>query len=95
MGNQADQPDGSSSMPEEVTVQLFAGMAELAGRRQIRIQPQPATVAGIRASLIAAMPEIESLLERSMVAVNGRYAESDEAVEVTAEVAVIPPVSGG
>jgi molybdopterin converting factor small subunit len=52
-------------------------------------------VAGIRAALLAALPQIEPLLSRSAIVVDGRYAAADETVEMTAEIAVIPPVSGG
>lgn len=77
------------------TVYLFAGMAQLAGRRQISVQVREPTVACIRTSLVVAIPQIEALLDRSVVVVDGRYAGPHEQIEVTAEIAVIPPVSGG
>ena len=87
-----DRPAGTGFF---FTVYLFAGMAKLAGRRQISVQPHEPTVAGIRASLGAAIPQIESLLKRSTVVVDGRYAGPQESIGVAAEIAVIPPVSGG
>lgn len=87
-----------SKTPSEMTrlrVALFAGMAEAAGRRSIELAWEGGTVGDLRIRLAAACPAIESLLARSGVALGDRYARDDEAVPAAAEVAIIPPVSGG
>lgn len=95
MLNQTDHQNVPAGTKSQVTVHLFAGVAQLAGQRQICLHPQSPTVAGIRAALLAALPQIEPLLSRSAIVVEGRYAAADETVEMAAEIAVIPPVSGG
>jgi len=76
-------------------VHLFAGMAEAAGSRRLAIGWSGGTVGGLRAAIAAACPAIGPLLARSAIAVDGRYAADASAVPPTADVAVIPPVSGG
>lgn len=76
-------------------VALFAGMAATAGRRVVELSWGEGTVADLRDRLAAACPELAGLLSRSAVAIGDRYAADDEAVAATAEVAIIPPVSGG
>jgi molybdopterin converting factor small subunit len=79
-----------------VRVALFAGMAEAAGCREAEIEWPGGTVADLKAALGRRWPAIAPLLARSAVAVGGRYAADDLIVGVgTADVAVIPPVSGG
>ncbi len=53
------------------------------------------TVAELRGRLAAACPELAGLLARSAVAIGDSYAADDEAVAAHADVAIIPPVSGG
>ena len=78
-----------------VEVALFAGMAAAAGVRRIRLAWTGGTAGDLRRALAAAVPAAAPLLERSALAVRGRYA--DDAADVAAgdDVAVIPPVSGG
>jgi molybdopterin converting factor small subunit len=79
-----------------VRVALFAGMAEVAGCREAEIEWFGGTVADLKAALGRRWPAIAPLLARSAVAVGGRYATDDLVVGAgTADVAVIPPVSGG
>ncbi|PHY01277.1 MAG: molybdopterin synthase sulfur carrier subunit [Planctomycetaceae bacterium] len=76
-------------------ISLFAGMADLAGCRAVEIEWAGGSVALLRSSLAAALPAIEPLLGRSAVAVGGVYATNEATVPCDAEVAIIPPVSGG
>jgi molybdopterin converting factor small subunit len=79
-----------------VRVALFAGMAEAAGCREAEIEWSGGTVGDLKAALGRRWPAIAPLLARSAVAVGGRYAADDLVVSAgTADVAVIPPVSGG
>lgn len=80
---------------ETLRVALFAGMAEAAGTRQAEIRWRGGTVADLRAALEAAYPAIGGLLARSAVAIGNRYASDEAEVPATADVAIIPPVSGG
>jgi len=76
-------------------VTLFAGMAETAGCRSVEIDWVEGTVEELRGRLASACPAIEQLLARSAIAIGDRYAADTDVVSATAEVAIIPPVSGG
>lgn len=85
----------ASATTGHLRVALFAGMAATAGRRSVEVPWEGGTVGDLRDRLAAACPEIAGLLARSAVAVGDRYASDDESVAATADVAIIPPVSGG
>jgi molybdopterin converting factor small subunit len=76
-------------------IALFAGMAELAGTRAAEIPWRGGIVADLRAAVAAEYPAIRPLLDRSAVAIASRYAADDVEVPPAADVAIIPPVSGG
>ena len=78
-----------------VSVKFFAGMAESAGLKEIRVEVEQYTVAGVRRALENKLPQVASLLSRSSIAVYGRYGAENETVHSESEIAVIPPVSGG
>ena len=79
----------------EVSVKLFAGVAELAGVKELRVSVKHFTVSEVRYALGTHLPKVASLLSRSAIAVDGRYATDDEVLCSDSEIAVIPPVSGG
>jgi molybdopterin converting factor small subunit len=85
----------STAAGERLVVTLFAGMAEIVGARHVEIEWQGGTVADLRRDMVANRPAIGPLLARSAVAVAGRYAADDRPIAAGAEVAIIPPVSGG
>jgi molybdopterin synthase catalytic subunit len=87
--------DEDAKAGPSLRIAVFAGMAELAGGRQIDLPWQGGTVADLRRVLAAAHPPLAPLLARSAVAVGGRYSSDVERVAAGADVAVIPPVSGG
>jgi molybdopterin synthase catalytic subunit len=72
-----------------VSVRLFAGLRERAGRDRVEVElPDGAVVS----DLLAAM----DLAPRScVVAINREYADEHSAVRAGDEVALVPPVSGG
>jgi molybdopterin synthase catalytic subunit len=55
----------------------------------------PATAATLKAALAAAYPAYAELIAQSVVAVDQDYATDEQQFTATAEVALIPPVSGG
>jgi molybdopterin converting factor small subunit len=78
-----------------VTVHCFARVGELLGNIvQVELD-DPATVADLRQRLSLCYPHCQDLFGRSAVAVNRRIASEDEPIPLEAEVALIPPVSGG
>ena len=79
-----------------VTVRLFARARDLAGAEALSVElPPGATVADLRRKLAGAVPALAGLLERSAIGVNEEYAADDTLIPAGAEVAIIPPVSGG
>ena len=85
----------SERTTDEVSVKLFAGVAELAGVKELRVSVKHFTVSEVRYALGTQLPKVASLLSRSAIAVDGRYATDDEVLCSDSEIAVIPPVSGG
>jgi len=79
-----------------INVKLFAAARQCSGREEVAIELSAgATVGDLRAALATACPELNALLPASMVAVDHDYAANDQVLPDRAEVALIPPVSGG
>jgi molybdopterin synthase sulfur carrier subunit len=80
----------------KVRVRLFALAREAAGCGSIEVDlPHGATVAHLRRQLGDQFPQLADLLARMMVAVNTQYAGDQTPIPRNADVACIPPVSGG
>ena len=80
----------------ELRVLLFARARDLAGAEAVTVPlPAGATVADLRRALAARVPALAGLLGRSAVGVNGDFADNDLVLPSGAEVALLPPVSGG
>jgi molybdopterin converting factor small subunit len=58
------------------------------------IVTEPVSVAALKAELNRQYPGLEKL-SSYMIAVNGAYMAGDMIIDENAEIAVIPPVSGG
>jgi molybdopterin converting factor subunit 1 len=79
-----------------MNVLLFARARDLLGADRIVIDaPEPATVGELRRRLTQSYPALAGLLEKSALAVNDEFAADDVQIPVGAEVALLPPVSGG
>ncbi len=79
-----------------VHVRLFARARDLAGADSLRVElPDGATVAALRRRIAADYPALSSLLERSALAVENEFAADSLVLSVDAEIALLPPVSGG
>jgi molybdopterin converting factor subunit 1 len=80
----------------KVNVLVFASLKESLGSDQISVElPPEATAAQLRDALVANYPAARDLLLRSMIAVNQEFARDSDPIPAEAEIAVIPPVSGG
>ncbi len=53
------------------------------------------TVADLRRRLAEQVPALAGLLERSALAIDGEFATEGQPVRAEAEIALLPPVSGG
>ncbi len=80
----------------KVRILLFARAKDLAGVASLSLElPEGATVAVLRAALAAMVPRLGEFLPRCAVSVGGEFASDETALLVDAEVALLPPVSGG
>ena len=79
-----------------VRVLLFAAARDLAGADAVTVPvAPPVTVGGVRRGLAVACPALAGLCARSRLAVDLAFADDADPVRDGAEVALIPPVSGG
>jgi molybdopterin converting factor subunit 1 len=80
-----------------VNVRLFALARQRAGRAEVALElAEPATVAALKRALASNVPELAPLIPQLMIAIDADYAHDDQApIPPGAEVAAIPPVSGG
>lgn len=79
-----------------VHVRLFAGLRDLAGRGEVKLEwREGLTVGEVRGALARRYPAIAPLLERSRAAVGEQLAEDSATIPDESEVAFLPPVSGG
>lgn len=80
----------------KVSVKLFALARDLVGREAVEVElDEPATVDALRRRLAAEYPPLASLVEQATIAINAQYAAGTSEIPEDAEVACIPPVSGG
>jgi len=70
-------------------------MADAIGTRSVELAWEGGTASALRSRLAAAFPTIAPLLARSTVAIGDGYVTDDSLVPCGADVAIIPPVSGG
>ena len=75
-------------------VLLFARAREVIGADRVEVAPAQ-NVGELRRDLMARFPQVAGLLEKSALAVNGEFADDGTAIPEGAEVALLPPVSGG
>ena len=80
----------------EVTVLLFASIADKAGVRRVLLPAETGdTVASVRDRLVERYPQIRPALPTLLYALNEEYVKEWEPVPGGATLALIPPVSGG
>jgi molybdopterin converting factor subunit 1 len=79
-----------------IHVRLFARARDLARTDRCDVElADGATVADLRHRLAADYPALTGLLERSVLAVENDFADDARVLPPNAEVALLPPVSGG
>jgi molybdopterin converting factor subunit 1 len=77
-------------------IRLFARARDLAGADTVQVELSPgATVGELRRRLAAQHPALSRLLQHCVFAVNDEFAEDTQSLPAHAEVALLPPVSGG
>jgi molybdopterin converting factor subunit 1 len=77
-------------------IRLFARARDLARADAVTIElPAGATAGEVRRRLAVDIPALLPLLDHCAVAVNGEFADDDQVLAPGAEIALLPPVSGG
>ena len=78
-------------------IRLFAGLAEVIGTSSLSIDIQETSITAgkLKTLLAASYPDAASQIAVSLVAIDHEYAPEESVVPEGAEVALIPPVSGG
>jgi len=79
-----------------ITVLLFAQAREHAGASTLRLDlPESSRVADALAALVRLHPGLEALVAHLALAVDGRLVKPEAPLAADAELALLPPVSGG
>lgn len=79
-----------------ITVHFYAGLRELAKTSSMEFEWLPGLSAGkLRRTIAQRVTGISSLLERSSLAINDQIVTDEHQIPQGAEVALLPPVSGG
>ena len=79
-----------------VRLKLFALAKEFAGTSLLEIDlPEQSTVGDLRKRLAEEVPALAPIAGHLMFAVDQRYATDEEPIAAGADLACIPPVSGG
>jgi len=80
----------------KVRILFFALARDLAERDVAELSlDEGTTVGALRALLVREIPTLADVLPNSMIAINQQYARDADVIPANAEVACIPPVSGG
>ncbi len=79
-----------------VRVKLFAVARERVGASEICVElPDVATVHQLRGAIAEQFPRLADLMAHSRIAIANEYVPDNSAIPAAAEIALIPPVSGG
>ena len=80
----------------KVAVKLFAVARQRVGSNSIDVElPAAATAGQLRAALAEQFPPLQDILRHSRIAIANGYAVDATPISEAAEIALIPPVSGG
>jgi molybdopterin converting factor subunit 1 len=80
----------------KVEVKLFAGARQRVGAPSVEIElPDNARVLELREAIAARYPALAGAMGLMRFAVDNEYASDESPISPAAEVACIPPVSGG
>ena len=79
-----------------VRVKLFALAAQLAAAEEVDVQLEAdGSIGDLRRAIADKCPALERIMPHLMFAINSEYAADSTQIPLSAEIACIPPVSGG
>ena len=80
----------------KIRIRYFASFREITGLNEEILEAQEgATIAGVRALLLARYPRLQPVMERSLCAVNRGYVGAETVLHEDDELVFIPPMGGG
>src|SRR5688572_14675119 len=80
----------------QVSLRLFAGLRDLIGSRELVLDlPEGARLEDLRTRLAQDYPRVGSMIGTVVFAIDDEYVPAEERLHDGAQVALIPPVSGG
>lgn len=80
----------------KIRLRLFAVAKQAAGSDSIELDlPEGANIGRLRQALVEQVPKLSGMVDRMMFAMDAEYATDETEVRPNADVACIPPVSGG
>lgn len=80
----------------KVRILMFAAARDLCDRDSVELNlPEGVRIGDLRTALLSALPQLQGILPYCRFAIDERYANDDDVLESAAEIACIPPVSGG
>ncbi|MGC4002440.1 MAG: MoaD/ThiS family protein [Pirellulales bacterium] len=79
-----------------IVIQLFAGARDAVGAPTVEVDvPAGGTVGDLEAACLRIAPRLQDWMGRSLWAVDGEYAARTTVIAAGADIALVPPVSGG
>ena len=79
-----------------VKIALFASARDIVGAEVLDLNvDETATLEDVKLKLAQQFPELMAIIERSMWAVDHEYVDGSTLLHESAEIGLIPPVSGG
>lgn len=92
----SDPPTAPKQETSLRTVQLFAGASEAAGCDSIEVRlGRAVSAAEVLQAIARSHPELSALLPTCRLVADQTYMAADSIIAPEAELALIPPVSGG
>ena len=79
-----------------IEVKLFAAARQAANQETLSIEiAEGTTVQQLKVELGQHFPDLKSMLDHLLVAIDTEYAGEDQVLQAGQDIALIPPVSGG
>jgi len=80
----------------KIRIRYFASLREIVGQSEETLNvPEGASVATVRAELLARHPDLQPIMQRCLSAVNRRYVDVETELHEDDEIVFIPPMGGG
>ncbi len=80
----------------KIRIRYFASLRDIVGQGEEELNmPEGASVATVRAELLARYPDLQPIMQRCLSAVNRRYVDVETELHEDDEIVFIPPMGGG